>query len=471
MNDLLYSVGLDVTDLKTSARVAKEQADEIKRGFKGFKDVLEFGGVGAVVFSFFRSVIDYAKNMKGPLDENTAAVRRFGESLTEGNQSLLGLGAQALGFVNRVGERIGFWMRAGIDGLGTVMAVERQEKEQAIERQRIEEEKARHGAEYKKVTEDILALEKEATKIAYQQLTAQEQFNASAQKYQEITSQLENFSGTQIERRRLELQLQQASVDVLKADAELKKEEAEAQKKRDAEAQKVAEQHIAQQEKLLKLRFDALTSEEKIAALDRTRVQLIDAIARLKQEGKDTTAAEISLLETTNELEKLHTAELEKQVRIRRADEEAARRARAQEAQERAGGAIIGSAVRSGMDFQYSDDAALQELVRRNRQRATEMRNNNPQNFYEIRLEAGRLEAEANNAEAELRLRSRVRGAFQRGGASAVYSSFPDLDPLVIDRLIAQFAQQQGTNKETLDTLKTIEERLSAVFPRRAPSR
>ena len=33
MNDLLYSLGLDITDLKTSAKAAKEQADDIKRGF------------------------------------------------------------------------------------------------------------------------------------------------------------------------------------------------------------------------------------------------------------------------------------------------------------------------------------------------------------------------------------------------------------------------------------------------------
>lgn len=471
MNDLLYSVGLDITDLKTSARAAKEQADDIKRGLKGFKDVIEFGGVGVAVVSFFRSVFEFARNAKGPIDDNVAAVRRLGDQLEQSSNTAKGWGAEYLGRIVRIGEWLGTGARALLEWDSNVIKTEL--SAQKLDRTLMEaaEKRKKEADEFKKLNEGIVSAQTEASQLLLKQLSTQEQFNLAAARYEEIQRLLANFQGEALERRRLELKLQQASVDVLKLDAELNKEEREKKKKATDEAAKASDQHIAQMEKLVKLRFDELTDAEQLVVIERQREQIVASIAQFKKDGKDTSSAEIALLETTNELEKVRTAELTRQAQIRKEEEESARRARAAAELERRGGPIIGTAVRSAQDFAYTTDEALQQLVNRNRNEATRLRNNNPQNFYEIRLEAGRLETEAMNAEAELKLRQRVRSSFQRGGAAAVYSSFPELDPLVIDRLITQFAAQQSTNEKTLSTLSTIEERLSTILPRRAPAR
>jgi hypothetical protein len=307
MNDLLFSIGLDVSDLRTSARAAKEQADDIKKGFKGFKDVLEFGGVGAAVFGFFKAVVDHARNAKGELDENTAAVKRFADGIDEAKNTALGWGAQLVGFFNRAGEGLGMMIRSMIDGKEAVKQAAKTEREAAEAIAKIEAEKKKNGEEYKRITEQIATLEKESVQIREKGLTTQEQFNLAAQRLEEIEKKRSAEGLTQIEQRRLDLELQKAAVDVLKLDAALSKENAEEAKKTAEAESKAREKHNDLVEKKLKLQFEAMSTDEKIGKLAKDEEALRKTIVDFKRMGLDPSEQEVALLETQAQLGKLRT--------------------------------------------------------------------------------------------------------------------------------------------------------------------
>lgn len=115
--------------------------------------------------------------------------------------------------------------------------------------------------------------------------------------------------------------------------------------------------------------------------------------------------------------------------------------------------------ARGADQFNSASDDALDSIARRNRQTANELRNNGQpiSRNYDNRMEAGRLEIEAANAEAELKLRRNIRNAYNSGGTSAVYRANPNMDPIALDRLIQQFAQQQDSTSRTASAIERIE--------------
>lgn len=305
MNDLLYSIGLDITDLKTSARAAKEQAEDIKRGFRGFKDVIEFGGVGMAVIGFFRSVIDYAQNLKGPLDENTAAVKRFGEGLTQAKETTLGWGAQFLGVLNRAGEGLGMVLRSIMDGKDAVRQAAQLEREAQENIARIEAERKRNGEEHKRINTELKKIEEERIKVAEQGLTLQERISRATDDAVAAQVRYENAQDGTIEKRRAGLEYQQKELALAKLFVDLEKEQAKDADKAADDRARAAEEHIRSQDRLLKLKFEALTTDEKIAQLSRDEIEIVRSIARMKREKLDTTEAEVALLETQAQLGKL----------------------------------------------------------------------------------------------------------------------------------------------------------------------
>ena len=123
-------------------------------------------------------------------------------------------------------------------------------------------------------------------------------------------------------------------------------------------------------------------------------------------------------------------------------------------------GAMAG--IRGGNQFNDATDAALQEVIRRNRNKAQEMQTD-PMNlgpalgragqFYEI----GRLLLEANNAEKELKFRSGIKLDFTRGGEAAARRNFPG-DPLLFDRVFSELVKGQSVAEQSNQTLKNIED-------------
>lgn len=465
MNDLLYSVGLDITDLKTSAQAAKEHSEDIKKGFKGFKDVLEFGGVGAAVFGFFKSVINYAENLKGPLDENTAAVKRFGSGITEIKTTTLSWGAQFLGFWNRAGEGLGELVRAAIDGTAAVkLAAETQRAAEEQEKQAAEF-RLKYGEEAKRLTEERTTLEKAAVEQNIKGLTAQERFNVLAQDFLDIQQKLAGFQGTTLEKRKLENDLMAAALKVNEADAEVTKEELETKKKQSEELARQA----AAVEKLNKLKFDALPIEQQIQSLEVDQTLQQQAIYEAKQLGLDTTETEIALFETGNKLVELRAKltgkladETKKVVNVE------AERIKAIVASANAwlGGMAT---VRGGNQFNDMSDAALASIVSRNRSQAADVTNAalyGPAQAQANKMEAARLQFEADNAQSVLNSRASLRQNVSLYGVEGARDRFTG-DPAQFDSLVQQWVSDTRTQSEILRSAVTaitdINARLSNV--------
>lgn len=126
-------------------------------------------------------------------------------------------------------------------------------------------------------------------------------------------------------------------------------------------------------------------------------------------------------------------------------------------------GAIIG--IRGGKQFNDASDSALQEIVRTNRQKAQDL---NPfgittQSNVFNRMEAGRLEAEADNAQAQLDMRRKLRTSYNQGGEAGVYRNLPNIDPIVLDGLIKQFAQTLPQTERTTNAVEKIARGLAAT--------
>lgn len=128
--------------------------------------------------------------------------------------------------------------------------------------------------------------------------------------------------------------------------------------------------------------------------------------------------------------------------------------------------AMLGA--RGGKQFNTASDSALEEILRRDTSQAHSLRNDAQSGgassafSYTDRLEAGRLEVEANNARAELDTRNRLRTAFASGGEQGVFRAFPTTDPLILSKMIDQFAKNLDVSQQTQQSVQSIERGLVA---------
>ena len=312
-NDLLFSIGLDVSDLKTSAKAAKEQADEIKKGFKGFKDVLEAGGVAAAVYSFFNSVIDYAKQSKEAMDPNIAAVKQFGDGLAGIKEGALKLGVIAVGAFNRLGDAIGEAIKIARDGWSAWAKGEEQLEATAAAAAAAEKslaEAKKHADEFKKITEALVEVKKQEAALALQGITKQETLNNLTNDYLRIGIQLANGGQDALTRRKLELDLAQAHLAMGKAELDVKKEDASLAEKADKEAEKSLDEQIKQfnalgevKQKQLAYERSKLSVEEQSQLLTTERYQLEKLLLDKNISMTKETETRNRLLEVTKQLD------------------------------------------------------------------------------------------------------------------------------------------------------------------------
>jgi hypothetical protein len=317
--DLLYSIGLDVSDLKTSAVAAKEQADEIKRGFKGFKDVLEAGGVAAAVFGFFSSTIDYAEQLKGNLDANEQAVRGFGSGLTSLKNTALDVGVKIIGTVNRLGEAIGDYINIVSEGWDSWADGQEKLEQTAAAAKSAQEALAnsqKHAEEFKKVTEGILDIKKKEADLALQGITKQETLNNLTNEFLRLGVQLANGVSDQLEKRQLELKLAEARFNMHKAELDVRKEDADLAKKADEAESKALDETIKQfnalgevKQKELAYARSKLSVEEQSQLLTDEKLQLEKILLDKNISLTKETETRQRLLEVTKQLDEFATDE------------------------------------------------------------------------------------------------------------------------------------------------------------------
>lgn len=488
--DLLYSLGLDITDFKTSAQAADEQAKSIKRGLGDLKTVITAGGVGTAVIGFFRSVVQQAMEAKGVMDENTAAVQRFGRAWADTGTVSRSWGAQVLGTINRIGEGFGLLARMQIEGgqgffgrllngdlsgalgaYGKAVADVRREHARDVELSKQEailaQEKLKHATEDKRLREEAARITQQENAWALKNLTAQERVNQLANEYTAIERQLAAFQGTALERRAKENELRTAGLALLNAQDTLLKEQADNEKKaadaaRDAarDKERTLDEQAKKNEQIAALRLkgvDQLNEAEKLQLelLEGriTKRQIEAEIALLLARGVENLTEEekrrLGVLSNVTPVIKGQTEELEKQKKI----------------MQQIAAFASAMAGRGGAQLNDADSDALKELLRRNRETILEQQARIPLASEAGRLYAqsdiGRLQRENQNIQRELAFRRQFERDVQLGGEDRARRNFGG-DPLAFDEVFSRLTGQFEKQDETNDLLERLNRKLDA---------
>jgi len=124
--------------------------------------------------------------------------------------------------------------------------------------------------------------------------------------------------------------------------------------------------------------------------------------------------------------------------------------------------------IRGGNQFNNATDAALAEVARRNRAEANKYGSGAYGYGMGQDLERARLDAEAMNAEKELKFRTKLRGDISLKGVEAARRGFQG-DPLKFDEIINRLVTDKQTGNEVLreqtDLLEKINNRLAGGIP------
>jgi hypothetical protein len=417
-SDLLYSLGLDITDFKTSAKASKESADDIKKSFKGLKDVLAAGGVATAVLGFFSQVVDYAQNSKGKLDENTAAVKRFGDAIDQAKDLSLKAGTLVLGTFNRLGEAIGDainiarfgwsqWAKDQDALAASTAAAEAAERSLA-------DAKKKNGAEFEKITTSLINLKKQEQDLSLQGITAQETYNNNYQAYLDLIVKQANFSGPEIERRRLELQIAEAHLATGKARLVVDKEAATEAKKNAEADDKALTKSISDYNKLGEVKKKQLDYElskkpleEQSEVLTRRKLELETKLLDKNISITDENEIRNELLDVTKNLDEVSVKQAEKKLKTEK-----------EITAEKEKQITLRYTASDGTDTQALSDRQLAELLTTTQQTLSAARRTTPQ-FIGSDNGAAFIENRVAQIQREISERQRFRSDYARQGEGA----------------------------------------------------
>lgn len=314
LSDLFYSIGLDITDLKTSAKATKEQADDIKRGFKNMGDIFAAGGITAAVVGFFSAAIDYASNLKGQVSDNIAATQRWAGAWKEFKEYILEKGAEIVGVLAGIGEKGGNIVRGVFEGIGPAWEkiksldfngaiaeiaaaqtdVNRIDQESIEINKKIAEQKERNkvfSEETKRLNEQLVEVEKQRNALTLDGMTTQEKINALVEELRAARAAEAEHTTNDNKAKELKLKTQQLELDLVK---ELHKYDKE-QEKREKEQGTIIQKRLdAERETLtVQQRLNILKFEEKV---------LIEAIAEMDEDQPEYIESQNRLLDVQNKL-------------------------------------------------------------------------------------------------------------------------------------------------------------------------
>ena len=122
-------------------------------------------------------------------------------------------------------------------------------------------------------------------------------------------------------------------------------------------------------------------------------------------------------------------------------------------------------------EISAASDAALKEIINRSNSKIAELKTadmvGSPS--FANALAVGQVGMDRMAAQRELDLRQTIRDSYGRGGTAAVYSALPMNDPIVLDRLIDQFAKNLPQAERTTSAVEDIARRVSKLLPSSNP--
>ncbi len=319
------------------------QLKGIKHSMREFKELLVAGGILEAVKHFFEVAIDAAEKSTDATDTSAAAVREFAKGLKDLEHTGSSVAVTVVGTFNKLGAAIGdvinitrsfitngtqgfeVWAKNADLVASTGAAAEAAEK-------RLAEVRLKNGAEFLSITKELADIEKKARDDKLKGLDVYETEKNTFKQLADLRAQLEHFSGTEIERRRLildiaktELLAGSATLEVKKAQVDVEKKLSDERKADVADALKFNEQLAKEDADQAKRKALSLDQERELFTLQSKRADTLTradrerlAILQLQTQQKDKQVdigdlLEKSIVQELTPAEKARLAELIKQ--------------------------------------------------------------------------------------------------------------------------------------------------------------
>lgn len=447
MNQIWLLLGLKSDSFASGLKRASDETKAFEKDWKSMAKLFGAGGMVGLVVQFFSTIIEHARNAKGAIDENTSAVRRFGDGVKDTWDIVMDAVVSDMGMLNRTGEQLTrialivkefgknligspLWDRATGQQLvnlwkSSADAVDSRasaaDEALRVERETAEERK-KNGARYEQITARLKQQEEQRKEISLKSLTAQEQYNARTNELVALEEKLAAFTGATLERRELELRVSEARTKQL-------------------EAQYAAERENGQ--------FLKRLNEEIFAGVEE-QDRLTADLAKSKKEQADA-AAEQARFEAQIAAEKAKQLEIDQQL--------AALNKRAHE--EMVWGMV--SSKYSSDEIRNASPGALREAIRRIESEQQLLRQRPGNAFqYENSLQITKNENTLTRLRGDLALRETIASLVGRYGVEGGRRFFGG-DPLVFDRLAQEFAGQRDLLREQTDTMNRLNATLGVV--------
>jgi hypothetical protein len=290
----------DNSDFKASMEDAGLAAEKFDKQVKKFG--LGFGGVAAIATAF-RAIVDYARDLENPMDENLKRAKAFAENLEGVKGKMLEIGAKALGVVNHIGEWYGRLLAVGELGEAQVALSEKTAEAAATQVRQLEESR-RINKGIEEIHKAIAEQQDKNLDASNKQLDLETQILLNLSRKQAIRDQLNKDDITAIERAKLKLELEQAEGKALELAAQVKKVADEKAKKAAEEAEKAQEHELDLLDKRNKLIVEGMSPDKAVAYYSELMRQIQKEIAIRKENQLPTLSYEVELLEVKKDLGK-----------------------------------------------------------------------------------------------------------------------------------------------------------------------
>lgn len=408
--------GGDTSQLRSSLNEANGLVNSFsKEAKKAGVDLGKGFGFGILIYQakeFFTQVINDAQKtrdafeeMGKPIPSSIASVAKLGDALDSVKKSAIEIGTSFLSFFTKAGEGWGMLINR-IRGVSAEQEKLYESISRAADKEEEQRDKAAQQAEQKrKQREDEAERNRAAAK------------RAEEKRLDDAYSELEKLGN--------------------------------------------AEKQYAQKSK--DFAHEKLSLQDKVIAGEKDVAALSEKILGYTKQDTLTTNDKLKLTELQNE-----KLEAEKQLYADRQD--LAEKTKLTEeqiikalvAQKNAIVSIKG--IRGGNQFNEANDESLAEIARRNRNQARLIKGGLGGYGIGQDLEAARLDAEAMNAENELRFRSQIRQNDAIGGKEYARSRFQG-DPLLFDRVYDQIVKGQTVAEQTAGYIKDIRDYAKRGIP------
>jgi len=402
------SIGIDfilkaTTEAFTAGMAKANNAiEDTKKSLKGFggSSLVNTIGVAGVIAGFkavlnnAQEVRDELEKMGKPVDSATASVARYADSWDAVKKALQSTAVSGLGFFTQVGEGIG----SLINRMRGVTAEQEAQRDQSAK--------------------DADRLEKQAKEKL--------------------------LNHTELEKK--------AAEEKKKRDDKAHDDFVKRVDKENAAYEKVNEAAAKLNEKARKDKYELLSIDQKILSDQRDLYDVNQTIADLKKDNLRIAEDDLEIIKLQNQAYDITKSIAENVKKIEEERLSLSKNTTKQLKEQM--GAFAG--VGGGKQFNEASDAAIREIIRRNKGRIMDMQIDPSNVGIGQSNELARFILENENAQNELKFRSGIRLDFTRGGEDQARRNFGG-DPLLFDRIFSQIVKGQSVAEQSNQTLKNIE--------------